>query len=105
MAEIMGAELQRQPRLKGKVAIVTGAGSRGDIIGNGQAAAILFAYEGADVLLVDTSEEHVGRTLDAIRVTRRERVGLHRRRDVAGELPGDGRGGGAEVRPARHPSQ
>ncbi len=66
MAEIMGTELQRQPRLEGKVAIVTGAGSRGDIIGNGQAAAILFAHEGASVLLVDSSEEHVSRTLDAI---------------------------------------
>ncbi len=66
MAETMGAELQRQPRLKDKVAIVTGAGSRGDIIGNGQAAAILFAYEGADVLLVDSSDDHVGRTLEAI---------------------------------------
>ena len=42
MAQIMGTELERQPRLKGKVAIVTGAGSRGDVIGNGQAAAILY---------------------------------------------------------------
>ena len=66
MAEIIDTEIQRQPRLKDKVAIVTGAGSRGDIIGNGQAAAILFAHEGASVLLVDTDEEHVERTLDAI---------------------------------------
>ncbi len=58
--------MERKPRLLGKVAIVAGAGSRGDVIGNGQAAAILFAYEGADVLLVDTSEDHVQRTLDAI---------------------------------------
>jgi len=40
-------------RLEGKVAIVTGAGSRSDGIGNGRAAAILFAREGAKVLLVD----------------------------------------------------
>ena len=40
-------------RLKGKVAIVTGAGSRGAGIGNGKAAAILFAREGAQVLCVD----------------------------------------------------
>jgi NAD(P)-dependent dehydrogenase (short-subunit alcohol dehydrogenase family) len=40
-------------RLAGKVAIVTGAGSRADGIGNGRAAAILFAREGAKVLLVD----------------------------------------------------
>lgn len=40
-------------RLEGKVAIVTGAGAAGDGIGNGRAAAILFAREGAKVLLVD----------------------------------------------------
>jgi len=40
-------------RLKDKVAIVAGAGSRGPGIGNGKAAAILFAREGAKVLCVD----------------------------------------------------
>jgi NAD(P)-dependent dehydrogenase (short-subunit alcohol dehydrogenase family) len=41
-------------RLKDKVAIVTGAGQTpGDTIGNGRATAILFAREGARVLLVD----------------------------------------------------
>jgi len=40
-------------RLAGKVAIVTGAGSQTEGIGNGRAAAILFAREGARVLLVD----------------------------------------------------
>jgi NAD(P)-dependent dehydrogenase (short-subunit alcohol dehydrogenase family) len=40
-------------RLNGKVAIVTGAGSRGPGIGNGKATAILFAREGAKVLCVD----------------------------------------------------
>jgi NAD(P)-dependent dehydrogenase (short-subunit alcohol dehydrogenase family) len=39
--------------LKDKVAIVTGAGSRGDGIGNGRAAAILLAREGARVALID----------------------------------------------------
>lgn len=39
--------------LKDKVAIVTGAGSRGDGIGNGRAAAILLAREGAKVVLID----------------------------------------------------
>jgi NAD(P)-dependent dehydrogenase (short-subunit alcohol dehydrogenase family) len=43
------------PRLSGKVAIVTGAGSRAEGMGNGRAAAILFAREGARVLLVDRS--------------------------------------------------
>lgn len=39
--------------LKGKVAIVTGAGSIGPGMGNGKATAILFAREGARVMLVD----------------------------------------------------
>jgi NAD(P)-dependent dehydrogenase (short-subunit alcohol dehydrogenase family) len=44
-------------RLQGKVAIVTGAGSRGPGLGNGKAAAILFAREGARVLCVDATLE------------------------------------------------
>jgi NAD(P)-dependent dehydrogenase (short-subunit alcohol dehydrogenase family) len=39
--------------LEGKIAIVTGAGSVGEGIGNGKATAILFAREGAKVVLVD----------------------------------------------------
>ncbi len=34
-------------RLKGKVALVTGAGSQGTTMGNGKATATLFAREGA----------------------------------------------------------
>lgn len=56
----------RKPRLEGKVAIVTGAGSRGPGIGNGKATAILFAREGARVLLVDSVSERVQETLEAI---------------------------------------
>jgi NAD(P)-dependent dehydrogenase (short-subunit alcohol dehydrogenase family) len=49
-------------RLAGKVAIVTGAGSRfagpgGPVVGNGRATAILFAREGARVALVDEQVE------------------------------------------------
>ena len=40
-------------RLSGKVAMVTGAGSRADGIGNGRATAILLARHGARVALVD----------------------------------------------------
>jgi NAD(P)-dependent dehydrogenase (short-subunit alcohol dehydrogenase family) len=46
-----------QTGLKDKVAIVTGAGSRGDGIGNGRAAAILLAREGAKVALLDAVKE------------------------------------------------
>jgi len=42
-------------RLDGKVAIVTGAGSRADGIGNGRAASILLARNGAKVALVDAN--------------------------------------------------
>lgn len=45
-------------RLQGKVAIVVGAGQTpGDTIGNGRATAILFAREGARVVLVDNNYE------------------------------------------------
>ena len=44
-------------RLKGKVAIVTGAGSIGPGIGNGKATAIIFAREGARVMLIDLNLE------------------------------------------------
>jgi NAD(P)-dependent dehydrogenase (short-subunit alcohol dehydrogenase family) len=47
----------KQGRLAGKVAIVTGAAPRGPGIGNGSAVAILFAREGAKVVLVNRSEE------------------------------------------------
>jgi NAD(P)-dependent dehydrogenase (short-subunit alcohol dehydrogenase family) len=41
-------------RLRGKAGIVVGAGQTpGDTVGNGRAAAVLFAREGAKVLLVD----------------------------------------------------
>ncbi|HLW16251.1 MAG TPA: SDR family NAD(P)-dependent oxidoreductase [Actinomycetota bacterium] len=50
-------------RLKDKVAIVTGAGQTpGDTIGNGRATAILFAREGARVLLVDRRVESARET-------------------------------------------
>ena len=57
---------QRSPRLEGKVAIVTGAGSSGQGIGNGKAAAILFAREGAQVLLADQHEDRAQETLEII---------------------------------------
>lgn len=49
-------------RLAGKVAIVTGAGSRADGIGNGRATAILLARNGARVTLVDQEPAWVDRT-------------------------------------------
>ena len=58
---------ERRPRLEGKVAIVTGAGSSGQGIGNGKATAVLFAREGAKVLLVDAVRERAEETLIMIK--------------------------------------
>jgi NAD(P)-dependent dehydrogenase (short-subunit alcohol dehydrogenase family) len=57
---------ERKPRLQGKVAIVTGAGSRGPGVGNGKAAAVLFAREGARVMVVDQMLELPNETLKII---------------------------------------
>jgi NAD(P)-dependent dehydrogenase (short-subunit alcohol dehydrogenase family) len=53
-------------RLEGKVAIVTGGGSRSDGIGTGRAAAILFARQGAKVLVVDRDAAAAARTVEMI---------------------------------------
>ena len=51
-------------RLQDKVAIITGAGSVGPGWGNGRAAAVLFAREGAKVFAVDRNSDAVAETLD-----------------------------------------
>jgi NAD(P)-dependent dehydrogenase (short-subunit alcohol dehydrogenase family) len=54
-------------RLKGKVAIVVGAGQTpGETIGNGRATAIVYAREGARVLLVDRRLESAEETREMI---------------------------------------
>jgi NAD(P)-dependent dehydrogenase (short-subunit alcohol dehydrogenase family) len=58
---------ERKPRLEGKVAIITGAGSRGAGTGNGKATSILFAREGARLLLVDQFPERAQETLEIIK--------------------------------------
>ena len=55
-----------RPRLQDKVAIVTGAGSSGPGVGTGKAASILFAREGARVLLVDRNLQAAEETLAII---------------------------------------
>lgn len=55
-------------RLKDKVAIIVGGGQTpGDTIGNGRAASILFAREGAKVLVVDRDEASAKETAELIR--------------------------------------
>jgi len=60
------ADIHRDNRLQGKVAIVTGAGSRADGIGNGRATAIVMARHGARVMLVDAVVEWARKTASVI---------------------------------------
>ena len=53
-------------RLRDKVALVVGAGSVGPGWGNGKAAAVLFAREGAKVLCVDVNEDAANETAGII---------------------------------------
>lgn len=53
-------------RLKGKCALVFGAGSSGQGWGNGKAAAVLYAREGAQVACVDLNEQAARETADII---------------------------------------
>lgn len=55
------------PQLAGKVAIVTGAGARGDGIGNGRAAAVLLARAGVKVVAVDRDLSAAEHTVAMIR--------------------------------------
>ncbi len=54
-------------RLEGKAIIVVGAGTRGEGLGNGKAAALRFAREGARVLCVDQVESAAAETARIIR--------------------------------------
>jgi len=55
-------------RLEGKTAIVVGAGQTpGETVGNGRAISLLFAREGAQVLLVDRDSDSVEETAELIK--------------------------------------
>lgn len=56
-------------RLKGKVALVTGAGSVGPGWGNGRAIAVRFAAEGAKVFAVDRDAERMLETVSLVQQT------------------------------------
>src|ERR1700722_14930392 len=53
-------------RMKDKVVLVSGAGSAIDGWGNGKAAAVTYAREGARVLLADINEQSVASTKQVI---------------------------------------
>src|SRR5205814_9800553 len=60
-------EIEMADRLKGEVAVVTGAAPRGEGVGNGMATAMLFAREGAQVVLVNRSAERADKLAKQIR--------------------------------------
>jgi NAD(P)-dependent dehydrogenase (short-subunit alcohol dehydrogenase family) len=57
-------------RLAGKIALITGAGS-----GQGQEAAVLFAREGAKVVVTDVNEDGVKQTVEMVKAARGEAAG------------------------------
>ncbi|WP_421106585.1 SDR family NAD(P)-dependent oxidoreductase [Streptomyces sp. NEAU-S77] len=58
--------MRRGRRLDGRTALVFGAGSSGDGVSNGQAAALAFAREGARVATIDIDGDQARRTAEAI---------------------------------------
>jgi NAD(P)-dependent dehydrogenase (short-subunit alcohol dehydrogenase family) len=62
-------EPARPDDLEGKIAIITGAGSRASGIGNGRAAAALLAESGMKVALVDSVEENMTETRELVEKT------------------------------------
>jgi NAD(P)-dependent dehydrogenase (short-subunit alcohol dehydrogenase family) len=62
-----GRDTTMAGRLQGKVAMITGAGSVGAGWGNGRAAAVLFAQEGALVFGVDRNLASMEETAERIR--------------------------------------
>jgi NAD(P)-dependent dehydrogenase (short-subunit alcohol dehydrogenase family) len=56
----------RALRLDGRVAVITGAGIKGDVHGTGSATACLFAVQGARVVIINRSAGPAQRTLEVI---------------------------------------
>lgn len=71
--------------LKGKVAIVTGAGCLGDGIGNGRAISIMLANDGCDVLCLDLNKEWADKTVEMITSKPGRGTALSFRADVTKE--------------------
>ena len=88
---------ERRPRMEGKVAIVTGAGSSGEGVGNGKATSVLFAREGAKVLLVDAVEERALETMVMIKEEGGEASVFHADVTNADQCVANGRGRSGKV--------
>jgi NAD(P)-dependent dehydrogenase (short-subunit alcohol dehydrogenase family) len=98
--QLSGEWPPRGERLAGKVCVVTGAGSRGPGIGNGRAMAIVFARQGAHVVLVDRRLGRADETIAAFSADEKARssvveadvsIGDDCRRIVAGTVQAFGR--------------
>ena len=72
-------------RLEGKIAIVTGAGSRGPGVGNGKATSVLFAREGAKVVVTDLDVERGALTAAQIEAEGTDGGAIFVPRDVVDE--------------------
>jgi len=76
-------------RLAGKVAIVTGAGTVAEGMGNGKATALLLAREGARIAAVDLNRAAAETTAEGIRKGRRRGDRARRRRQPLGRRSRD----------------
>src|SRR5262245_41803026 len=70
-------------RLKGKVALVSGAGSVGPGWGNGRATAVRFAQEGAKVFAVDLDAKRLVETKKRAKTIRTHLCDVTKSKDVA----------------------
>lgn len=73
--------MERKGRLEGKVAIITGAAN-----GIGRATAVLFAAEGARLVLADINEEGLKETLDMVKKEGGEAIGQRTNVGVEAEV-------------------
>lgn len=84
-------DLEHMPgrgRLAGRIALVVGGGSIGPGWGNGKAAAVVYAREGAKVAVIDRREDAAQETVDIIRAAGGEAIAISgdvtQEADVAG---------------------
>ena len=92
-------------RLKGKTAMVVGAGSIGPGWGNGKATAVTFAREGAQVFCVDRNGAAAQETVEHHHRRGRQGDRVHRRRLARRRGRGDGRGMPEDLWPHRRARQ
>jgi NAD(P)-dependent dehydrogenase (short-subunit alcohol dehydrogenase family) len=66
MTSLHVPEINRDGRVAGKTALVTGAGSAGEMGGTGSDIAVLLAVKGANVVIAERDPERATHTLEAI---------------------------------------